>query len=57
MLVNVNLNELKMVLKSMMKEGENYGNFEVNCSELYGYDDELDEITCSQRTITIKQTW
>lgn len=57
MIVNVNLNELKMVIKSMMREEETYGNFEVNCSEIYGYDEELDEITCSQRTITIKQTW
>lgn len=56
---DINLNELKSLLKAGLKEGdiEDFGRIEINCNSVYGYDDELEEITLSERVITIKQNW
>lgn len=55
---NIDLNQLASLIRSMIKEeAEDFGRIEISYNEEYGYDDELSEITCSARSITIRQNW
>lgn len=55
---NIDLNQLVSVIRSIIKEeAEDIGRIEINYNEEYGYNEELSEITCSGRSITIRQNW